>query len=150
MEPYREDLTFWIGQTYKKTWTFFYDPRLTEMRGDWKRYSVYEQGTGVTHLGSAYVSLIENDDTPPGGASLTEFWAPLARLNLTGYTVSFIVDGVFTIEPTAVAAKGEASVEVPPTRFAAPPSSARYRLMVTDPTGAVSFPRLGTAIFKKP
>lgn len=150
-EPREEDITFWIGQDFKKTFTFYFDERMKRWRGDWRRYAVYQKGEGVKYEGEAYVSLVESNDSVPGGPTSSTYWAPLGRLNLAGYALTFEVDGVISgASPALVAAKGEATVEEPHATFAAPPSSAKYRLKVVDPAAKTSYPILGTALFRKP
>jgi hypothetical protein len=150
-EPREEDITFWIGQDFKKVFTFYFDERMKRWRGDWRRYAVYQTGEGVKYEGEAYVSLIESNDSVPGSPTSGEYWAPVARLNLTGYTLTFIVDGVIAgTAPTIVAVKGEATVEEPHASFATPPTSASYRMKVVDPATKTTYPILGTALFRKP
>ena len=156
LEEQQRDLTLTIGGTYTRVFALFLDERVTQWRGEWHEYFVYEAGEAVElEPGEAFVALLKTMNAKPGLPGSEQFWSPLTRMDLAPYTVEIVCEGVFTLKEgeglTVDKAEGLIEPEVTPAMTKEAPSSAHYYVKLTEiATGAVSYPIAGTMLFKKP
>lgn len=145
-----EDLHFTVGETFSKIVKIRSDSRFIRWRGTWSEWRVYDIGDGVKHLDEAYVAVGTSQQTVPGSPGSLLGWSVMRPQDLTGTKMDFVIDGVHSYEPSTIPTLGQIVLRVPPTDFLNPPTSARYRLKMTPPTGGPSFALGGTALFTKP
>ena len=146
----KEDFNFVIGQNFEKTVIVYSDSRVTNWRGEWTKWRVYEPGEAVEYKNKAYVSLLKTRHTTPGEPGTAIFWSPVTPLNLSTYTVTFEVEGVHSYSPTVIGPAGEILILCLASTFTTPPSSAPHYVKIVSGAGAPSYPVVGTALFRKP
>lgn len=146
----KKDLRFKHGENFSTVVKLFADPRLETWRGQWAAWRVYEPNEGVENEGEAYVALLKTRHTEPGTPEVELFWSPMIREDLSGATVTFNIEGVYTYTPEFVGSSGEIIIKINPAAFATAPSSASYYLKVVTASGEADFPLQGTALFSNP